>query len=56
MRFNFEDTTEHFVNSSGMSKKNNPPIKVAIDEEGYLGCDFEKEVRNFFTMARPESK
>ncbi len=30
------------------ARKNSPPIMVTLDEEGYLGCDFEKEVRDSF--------
>ena len=29
-------------------RKKGSPVKVTLDEEGYLGCDFEREVRDSF--------
>ena len=29
-------------------RKSNPRIEVTVDEEGYLGCDFEREVRDSY--------
>ena len=33
-------------------RKADPPVRVTVDEEGYLGCEFEREVRDAFYSCR----